>query len=125
MRKDGIKLISTPPPLKKKENAYANINELSRSVENCEIYYLKEERPLDCTLRSLLCKLISFIVFCFIIIFFGSSLIKKGTYEIVNSLPIVFQITCVQLIFFRCYLYLRKASEIFVPAKRRWFGKEK
>ena len=70
MRKDGIKLISTPPP-QKKGKSYANIDELSRSVENCEIYYLKEERPLNCTLRSLLCKLISFIVFCFIIIFLG------------------------------------------------------
>ena len=53
MLKDGIKLISTPPPLlKKKEKSFANIDELSRSVENCEIYYLKEERPLNCALRS-------------------------------------------------------------------------
>ena len=52
MLKDGIKLIFTPPPLKKKEKSFANIDELSRSVENCEIYYLKEERPLNCTLRS-------------------------------------------------------------------------
>ena len=49
MLKDGIKLISTPPQKKK---SFAYIDELSRSVENCEIYYLKEERPLNCTLRS-------------------------------------------------------------------------
>ena len=49
MLKDGIKLISTPP---QKKESFANIDELSRSVENCEIYYLKEERPLNCTLRS-------------------------------------------------------------------------
>ena len=42
MLKDGIKHISTLPPPQKKEKYFANINELSRSVENCEIYYFKE-----------------------------------------------------------------------------------
>ena len=67
----SINLLFPPPPPLTKTKSLANINELSRSVENCKIYYLKEKWTLNCTLRSLLCKLISFIVFfaCFTLFF--------------------------------------------------------
>ena len=63
MLKDGIKLISTPPP-KKKEKYFANINELSRVT-----ILRKERKTTDLYIEILIVQANFFIVFRFIIIF--------------------------------------------------------
>ena len=79
MLKDGIKLISNPPPpLKKKEKYFANINKLSRSVEIVKFAILRKERKTtDLYIEILTVQANFFIVFRFIIIF--SELMKLWT----------------------------------------------